>query len=203
MTAVGDRDKYDEQVIAKFRAQGGVVRGALADTPMLLLHHVGVRSRLERVTPLVWWPAGETAAAVLASDFGAPRHPGWFYNLVANPATTAEIGTDTWKVHARVAAANERRLLLERIMTTTPSAAAAVRKTKREIPVVVLDLIGRLDNSLEETGAYSRSETRSRNVKRALDMTGPTRSCESRGGARSRLAALGRRDRSKHSVERP
>ena len=86
MTAMGDRDTYDEQVIAEFRARGGVVRGALADTPMLLLRHVGVRSGLERVTPLVWWPAGENAVAVLASNFGAPRHPAWLYNLLGNPA---------------------------------------------------------------------------------------------------------------------
>jgi deazaflavin-dependent oxidoreductase (nitroreductase family) len=162
MTALGDRDPYDEQVIAEFRAHGGVVKDALAGTPMLLLHHVGVRSGLERVTPLVWWPAGESGVAVFASNFGAPRHPAWFYNLLANPVTIAEIGTDTWRVHARVAVANERRQLLERIITATPSAAAAVRKTQRQIPIVVLDLVGKLDNRFEPTGASSLSETRSR-----------------------------------------
>jgi deazaflavin-dependent oxidoreductase (nitroreductase family) len=162
MTAAGDRDTYDEQVIAEFRSQGGVVKGALAGTPMLLLHHVGVRSGLERVTPLAWWPTGETAVAVLASNFGAPRHPAWFYNLLANPTTIIEIDAETWRVHARVATANERRLVLERIMTATPSAAAAVRKTQREIPVVVLDLLGKVDGKFEPRQAPSRSETRSR-----------------------------------------
>jgi deazaflavin-dependent oxidoreductase (nitroreductase family) len=161
MTAMADRDTYDEQVIAEFRAQGSVVRGAFADTPLLLLHHVGVRSGLERVTPLVWWPAGETAVAVLASNFGAAQHPAWFSNLLGNPATIAEIGADTWTVHARVAVADERRLLLERIMTATPSAASAVRKADREIPVLVLDLVGKPDNRVG-SGASSRAETRSR-----------------------------------------
>jgi hypothetical protein len=45
---------------------------------------------MERATPLVWWPADETAVAVLASNFGAPRHPAWYYNLLANPTTIAE-----------------------------------------------------------------------------------------------------------------
>ena len=72
---MGDRDSYNQQVIAEFRARHGVVGGPLGDTSMLLLHHVGVRSGLERVSPLVWWPAGATAVAVLASNYGAPRHP--------------------------------------------------------------------------------------------------------------------------------
>jgi hypothetical protein len=42
--AVGDRDSYNQQVIAEFRAQQGVVGGALAGSSMLLLHHVGVKS---------------------------------------------------------------------------------------------------------------------------------------------------------------
>jgi deazaflavin-dependent oxidoreductase (nitroreductase family) len=135
---VGNRESYDQQIITEFRATGGVVTGALAGTPMLLLHHVGARSGIERVTPLVWWTAGKTAVAVLASNFGAPRHPAWYHNLLANPTTIAEMGTETWRVHARVTVANERRLLLGRIMTATPSAAAAVGNTPREVPVVVL-----------------------------------------------------------------
>ncbi len=111
---------------------------------MLLLHHTGVRSGLERISPLVWWPAGDTAVAVLASNYGALRHPAWYRNLLANPTTIVEIRAKTWRVHARVAVAGERQLLLDRIMATTPSAAAAVRNTQREIPVVVLDLLDRL-----------------------------------------------------------
>jgi deazaflavin-dependent oxidoreductase (nitroreductase family) len=129
--------------------------GALAKTPLLLLHHVGVRSGRERVTPLAWWSAGETAVAVLASNFGAPRHPSWYYNLLAKPMTIAEIRTETWRVHARVAVANERRQLLARIKAATASAAAAVRTTQREIPVVVLDLLGRLEGRTEPIDASS------------------------------------------------
>jgi deazaflavin-dependent oxidoreductase (nitroreductase family) len=149
VTAVGDRDSYDEEVIEEFRARGGVVGGALAKTPLLLLHHVGVRSARERVTPLAWWSAGETAIAVLASNFGASRHPAWYYNLLAKPTTIAEVRSEAWRVHARVAVGNERTRLLDRITAATPSAAAAVRGTQREIPVVVLDLLRRLDDSIE------------------------------------------------------
>jgi deazaflavin-dependent oxidoreductase (nitroreductase family) len=79
------------------------------------------------------------------SKYGTPRHPAWYHNLLANPTTIAEIGAETWRVHARVAVANERRLLLDRIIADTPSAAAAVRNAEREMPVMVLDLLERLD----------------------------------------------------------
>ena len=152
MTAAGDRDSYDEQVIAQFRASDGVVGGALAKTPLLLLHHFGLRSGRERVTPLAWWSAGEAAVSVLASNYGAPRHPAWYYNLLANPTTIAEIGTHTWRVRARLAVADERSQLLELIKSANPSAAATVRNTQREIPVVVLDLLERLDGRTESSG---------------------------------------------------
>jgi deazaflavin-dependent oxidoreductase (nitroreductase family) len=150
----------DEQVIAEFRTRGGVVTGALADSRMLLLHHIGSRSGLERVTPLVWWPAGESAVAVLASNFGARRHPAWYHNLLANPTTTAEIRAETWRINARVAVADERRLLVGRIMAATPSAATALRNAQREIPVVVLDLLDRLDASFEPKAGSWPSEIR-------------------------------------------
>ncbi|HEX4865065.1 MAG TPA: nitroreductase/quinone reductase family protein, partial [Acidimicrobiales bacterium] len=101
-------------------------------------------------TPRPWWLASKpTAVAVLASNYGAAQHPAWYRNLVANPTTIAEIRGETWKVHARVAVADERRRLLDRIMAATPSAAAAVRNTEREIPVVVLDRLDRLDAGSE------------------------------------------------------
>jgi deazaflavin-dependent oxidoreductase (nitroreductase family) len=157
---VGNGDSYNQEFIAEFRATGGVMAGALADARMLLLHHVGARSGIERVTPLVWWPANETAVAVLASNYGAPVHPAWYRNLLANPTTIAEIRAETWRVQARVAVANERRLLLKRIMAATPSAAAVVRNTQREIPVVVLDLLDRVDASLKPKGGSMLSEIR-------------------------------------------
>lgn len=78
-------------------------------------------------------------------NYGAPRHPAWFHNLLANPAATAEIEGATWRVHARVTAPEERAELLNRTMTESPGVTAALGRTSREIPVVVLDLITRVD----------------------------------------------------------
>jgi deazaflavin-dependent oxidoreductase (nitroreductase family) len=82
--------------------------------------------------------------AVLASNFGARRHPSWYHNLIAYPATTVEIGADTWAVKATVATPEERKRLLGRILVETPSVAGAVRNTSREIPVVILHFVGKM-----------------------------------------------------------
>jgi deazaflavin-dependent oxidoreductase (nitroreductase family) len=63
----------------------------------------------DRVAPLAYWPLTDRAVAVLASNFGAPTHPAWFHNLLANPKTTVEIGPDTWTVRARVGAPGARK----------------------------------------------------------------------------------------------
>jgi hypothetical protein len=44
--------EFNAGVIAEFRSNGGRVGGPLADTPILLLHHLGARSGVERVTPV-------------------------------------------------------------------------------------------------------------------------------------------------------
>jgi deazaflavin-dependent oxidoreductase (nitroreductase family) len=138
-------DAYDRQVISEFRARGGVVGGGLQDLSLLLLHHVGAKSGSNRVTPLAYWPVSDKAVVVLASNRGAPRHPDWYYNLVANPTTIVEIGAETWTVRARVVAADERRVLIDRLMAASQSVAGAVGRTSRQIPVVVLDLLARVD----------------------------------------------------------
>ena len=134
-------ESHDDEVTEEFRARHGAVGGPLAGTRLLLLHHRGAKSGVERVTPLAWWPAGDGAVAVLASNFGAPRHPGWYRNLVANPDTTVEIGKATRQARARVANPDERRVLLGRITAEAPSVTAAIRNTSREIPLVVLQLV--------------------------------------------------------------
>jgi deazaflavin-dependent oxidoreductase (nitroreductase family) len=110
---------------------------------LLRLHHVGAKSGAERVTPLAYWPVSDTAVAVLASNRGAPRHPDWYHNLLANPTTTVQFGVETWAVRARVAGPDERRVLIDHLTAESDLVAAAVSRTSREIPVVILDLLAR------------------------------------------------------------
>jgi deazaflavin-dependent oxidoreductase (nitroreductase family) len=131
---------HDDEVIAAFRAAGGDVGGAYGGMPMLLMHHRGARSGVERVSPLVHWRVSDTTLAVLASNFGSDSHPSWYYNLLAHPITTIELGASTWTIEARVASEQLRAELLTHMRRASPSVEQAVRRTDRSIPVVVLDL---------------------------------------------------------------
>lgn len=55
---------------------------------------------------------------VIASNGGAPRHPAWYYNLVANPLVTIDLGADRWRATAVLAEGDDRRRLLDRLAST-------------------------------------------------------------------------------------
>ena len=52
--------------------------------PLVLLHTTGAKSGAERVNPVVARVDGDDLY-VFASKAGAPTHPDWFHNLVADP----------------------------------------------------------------------------------------------------------------------
>lgn len=141
---MSDIESYNRTLIAEFRATGGRVVGP-PGLSLLLLHHLGARSGVGRVTPLAYWPLTDKAVAVLASNFGAPVNPAWYHNLLAHPTTTVEIGTETRMVRARVATPSERAELLDQITRKSPSVAIAVSRTSREIPLVILDSLSGVD----------------------------------------------------------
>lgn len=77
--------------------------------------------------------------AVFGSKAGAPTNPDWFHNLLANPDTVVEVGTETIPVHARVAEGEERDRIWEEQKRRNEGFAAYEEKTTRSIPVVVLE----------------------------------------------------------------
>jgi deazaflavin-dependent oxidoreductase (nitroreductase family) len=131
----------DRDVVAAFRRNGGKVGGAFDGSDLLLLHHAGAKTGAEYVTPLLYWTLGADAVAVLASNYGAARHPAWFHNLLARPDTIVEIGGETWRVRARAAATDERQRILDHMKRITPGVAAASDRTQRELAVVLLQRI--------------------------------------------------------------
>jgi deazaflavin-dependent oxidoreductase (nitroreductase family) len=106
--AFPDVANWNERIIEEFRANGGRVGGPFKGHSLLLLHHRGAKSGIERVNPLACQSLGEGAWAVFGSKGGAPSNPDWFHNLVANPDASIEIGTEVVPVRARVAAGEER-----------------------------------------------------------------------------------------------
>ena len=70
---------------------------------------------------------------------GAPTNPDWYYNLVANPDVTIEVGTDTLDVVATPLEEEERARVYAVQASRYPGFAEYQEKTDRAIPVVALD----------------------------------------------------------------
>jgi deazaflavin-dependent oxidoreductase (nitroreductase family) len=105
--------------------------------PMLLLDHVGAKSKARRTSPLAYLRDGDDIV-IVASKGGHPRHPAWFHNLRAHPDTTVQVGSKRLDVHARVADPAERKRLWPLVVDTYGGYAGYQRRTKREIPLVLL-----------------------------------------------------------------
>jgi deazaflavin-dependent oxidoreductase (nitroreductase family) len=76
--------------------------------------------------------------ALVASKGGAPAHPVWYYNLVANPEeVTIQDGPAPFNVQVRQVTGDERAAWWERAVTAYPLYAEYQQKTQREIPVFV------------------------------------------------------------------
>ncbi len=131
---------FNGKIIAEFRANGGKVGGPFAASDILLLHHTGARSGTPRVSPLAYQRLGDSFA-VFASKAGAPENPAWYHNLIAHPQTSVEVGDETVRVTARVAAPPERAAIWERQKEHAPHFAQYEVKAApfRKIPVIVLD----------------------------------------------------------------
>jgi deazaflavin-dependent oxidoreductase (nitroreductase family) len=125
---------------AVYRASGGRLGQTLPGVPgkMLLLDHVGAKSGVKRTSPLLYIEDGEDVV-IVASKGGFPRHPAWFHNLKANPDTTAQIGPERRRVHARVASPEERERLWPMAVKAYHGYADYQSRSKgREIPLVIL-----------------------------------------------------------------
>ncbi|MBX5470549.1 MAG: nitroreductase family deazaflavin-dependent oxidoreductase [Thermoleophilaceae bacterium] len=122
-----------------YRASGGRLGHRFPGLPpMLLLDHVGAKTGARRTTPLVYIEDGDNIVLV-ASKGGYPRNPAWFHNLKANPDATVQIGRERLPVRARVASPQERRRLWPKVVDTYGGYATYQARTRREIPLVVLE----------------------------------------------------------------
>jgi len=129
---------WNRRIIEEFRANEGRVGGNFEGATMILIHHRGAKTGKERVNPLVYQKV-DGGYAVFASKGGAPTHPDWYHNLVANPETVVEVGTATIPVRARVARGEERERIWEQQTRLYPGFVEYEKTANREIPVVILE----------------------------------------------------------------
>jgi deazaflavin-dependent oxidoreductase (nitroreductase family) len=106
--------------------------------PSLLLTTTGRKSGQKFIFPLYYGETGDSYF-VIASKGGAPQHPGWYRNILADPEVEVQVGTAKMKARARTATGEERARLWAKALEFWPLYADYQRKTDRQIPVVVLD----------------------------------------------------------------
>jgi deazaflavin-dependent oxidoreductase (nitroreductase family) len=137
-SALSGASDFNTRIVEEFRANDGRVGGSLAGTTMILIHHVGAKSGLERVSPLGCFPLGNRRFAIVASNGGSPTHPDWYYNLKANPRIKVEIGSQKFTALAEELDDTARAQLWPKLVAEHPHVAEFQTRTTRQIPVFML-----------------------------------------------------------------
>lgn len=129
---------WNRSVIEEFHTTGGKPGGQLEGTYTLLLTTIGAKSGQRRTNPLLYLPY-DGRFVIFASKGGSPSHPDWYYNLLAHPEATIEVGSETIEVTATVATGELRDQLYAAQVKIAPQFAEYQAKATRQIPVVILE----------------------------------------------------------------
>lgn len=116
---------------------GGTQGTSMNGMPVVLLTTKGNKTGKLRKTPLMR-VEHDGEYAVVASLGGAPKHPVWYYNVVADPNVELQDGTDKADYVAREVTGEDKAVWWERAVAAYPDYADYQKKTDREIPVFVL-----------------------------------------------------------------
>lgn len=128
------------KIIEEFRSNHGIVGGYFKGATLLLLTTKGAKSGKEFVIPVVYTKDGDHYV-IIASKGGAPTNPGWYYNLIAHPEISVEVGDEKFKARAINKTGEERERLFDQHAKQYPNFNDYKAKTTRVIPVFVLERI--------------------------------------------------------------
>jgi F420H(2)-dependent quinone reductase len=126
----------------RYEASGGVEASTLNDTgrPVIVLTTLGAKSGKLRKTALMR-VEHDGVYAVVASLGGAPRHPQWYFNIVAHPQVELQDGAEKHDYVAREVTGDEKAVWWERSVAAYPPYVDYQAKTERQIPVFVLERV--------------------------------------------------------------
>ncbi len=131
-------EQWVRDQVALYESSGGKEGTTLRDMPVIVLTSRGAKSGKIRKNPLMR-VEHDGLYAVVASQGGAPKHPTWYHNLVADPQVELQDGPVRQDMTAREVAGAERDLWWERAVVAYPDYADYQTKTDRVIPVFVLE----------------------------------------------------------------
>ncbi len=133
-------EKWVRDQVELYESSGGTQGTTLRDTglPVVIVTNLGARSGKLRKTPLMR-VEHEGCYAAVASKGGAPTHPTWYANLLANPHVEVQDGPRKQDMLAREVHGEEREQWWTRAVAAFPPYARYQEKTERTIPVLVLE----------------------------------------------------------------
>jgi deazaflavin-dependent oxidoreductase (nitroreductase family) len=121
-----------------YESSGGTEGTELRGMPVIVMTNRGVKSGVLRKTPLMR-VEHEGRYAVVASQGGAPVHPSWYFNLLADPHVELQDGPVKRDYTAREVTGDEKREWWRRAVDAFPPYREYQAKTRRQIPVFVLE----------------------------------------------------------------
>jgi F420H(2)-dependent quinone reductase len=127
------RDQVEE-----YERSGGKSGTTMRGMPVVIVTNRGAKSGKLRKTPLMR-VEHNGRYAVVASQGGAPDHPAWYNNLIADPHVELQDGPIKQDMVAREVTGEEKADWWKRAVEAFPDYASYQRKTDREIPVFVLE----------------------------------------------------------------
>jgi deazaflavin-dependent oxidoreductase (nitroreductase family) len=133
----GSQEFDNNDIVAEFRENDGVVGGLFAGQPIMLVHHVGRRSNAQRINPLTYQRLSD-GWAVFGTNGGSTKDPDWCLNVLAQPDITIEVGSDRHEVRATLAHGVERTAIWEKQKVALPVFVQCEAEARREIPVIIL-----------------------------------------------------------------
>jgi deazaflavin-dependent oxidoreductase (nitroreductase family) len=132
---------------------GGRVQLASLLVPSLVLHTVGARTGVPRDVHLMYTPDGRGRAIVAGTSFAREHHPGWTYNLIANPDAWITVRDRTLRVSARRIRGDARDAAWARIEAQWPGYRGYERESGRVVRVFLLQPVAEVPGAPAGTTA--------------------------------------------------
>ena len=133
--------KWVREQVERYEATDGREANTLAGTsrPIVIFTTRGRKSGKIRKFALMR-VEHDGKYAMVGSEGGAPKHPGWYFNLKADPgALTVQDGARRFDATARELRGEEREIWWQRAVEAYPTYAKYQEKTKRQIPVLLAE----------------------------------------------------------------
>jgi F420H(2)-dependent quinone reductase len=129
---------YVRDTVELYESSGGTEGNTQMGKPIIILTTVGNKSGKIRKTPLMR-VEHNGSYAVVASLGGAPKHPVWYYNILANPEVELQDGAEKKRYTAHEATGEEKAQWWARAVEVWPDYDNYQANTYRTIPLFVLE----------------------------------------------------------------